>query len=80
LFSVGAIEKDPVHGKLKQRFVSGLKQVTNGVKAARARLVLLAIDTEDSEALDGTFLIVELHRYHFPSFIYSFPSALYTHS
>ena len=51
-----AIEKDPVHGKLKLRFVSGLKQTTNGVKAGRARLVLLATDTEESQALDEKFI------------------------
>jgi len=56
-----AIEKDPIHGKLKLRFVSGLKQALNGVKSGRARLVLLAIDTEESEALDEKFntLLVE---------------------
>ena len=53
-----ALEKDPVHGKLKQRFVSGLKQATNAVKASRARLVLLAIDTEESEALDSKLQIL----------------------
>ena len=33
--------------------VSGLRQVTNSVKSRRARLVLLAVDTEESETLDG---------------------------
>ena len=47
------MEKDPIHGKLKLRFVSGLRQVGISVKASRARLVLVAIDTEESEALDG---------------------------
>ena len=55
-FQRRAIEKDPVHGKLKLRFVSGLKQTTNGVKAGRARLVLLATDTEESQALDEKFI------------------------
>jgi ribosomal protein L7Ae-like RNA K-turn-binding protein len=48
-----ALERDPVHGKLKERFVKGLKQSTNVVKSSRARLVLVALDTEVSETLDG---------------------------
>ena len=52
-FQRRAIEKDPVRGKMRQRLVSGLRQVTNSVKSGRARLVLLAVDTEESEALDG---------------------------
>lgn len=38
--------------KAKLRFVVGMKQVTNAVKASKARLVLLAPDTESSEAVD----------------------------
>jgi ribosomal protein L7Ae-like RNA K-turn-binding protein len=48
-----ALELDPVHGNLKERFVKGIKQSTNLVKAGRARLVLIASDIEDSETLDG---------------------------
>lgn len=48
-----ALELDPIHGNLKERFVKGIKQSTNLVKAERARLVLIASDIEDSETLDG---------------------------
>jgi ribosomal protein L7Ae-like RNA K-turn-binding protein len=48
-----ALERDPVHGKLKERFVKGIKQATNVVKTGRARVVFVASDTEESESLDG---------------------------
>jgi len=48
-----ALERDPVHGKLKERFVKGIKQATNVVKTGRARIVFIASDMEESETLDG---------------------------
>ena len=51
-FQRRALEKDPIHGKLKQRLVSGFNQVTKFVKASRAKLVLVAMDTEESQILD----------------------------
>ena len=51
-FQERAEAKDPVKAKAKPRFVIGLKQVLNGVKSKRARLVLLAPDTEASDELD----------------------------
>jgi len=52
-FQERALVKDAVKAKANPRFVMGLKQVTNGVKSGRARLVLLANDPESSEALDA---------------------------
>jgi ribosomal protein L7Ae-like RNA K-turn-binding protein len=46
-------ENEPLKAKQKMRFVCGLKQCLNGVKSERAILVLVAPDTEESEALDS---------------------------
>eukprot|EP01041_Mallomonas_annulata_P008344 gene8344-17191_t len=51
-FQQRAIEKNPINAKLKQRFVLGIKQSINGVKADKAKVVFLAPDTEASGALD----------------------------
>jgi len=39
--------------KLKLRFVTGMKQVLNAVKAKKVKLILLAPDTEINECIDG---------------------------
>jgi ribosomal protein L7Ae-like RNA K-turn-binding protein len=51
-FQIRLKETNPLKAKQKQRFVSGIKQATNGVKANKVRIVFLAINTEASEALD----------------------------
>ena len=45
-------ERDPLNFKLKMRFVMGMKQALSSVKVGRARLLLLAPDTESSDAID----------------------------
>ena len=52
-YQANAVEKDPIKAKSKPRFVIGMKQVTNGAKSGRARLILLASDSEQSEAIDS---------------------------
>lgn len=52
LFQARLKERDPVNAKLKQRFVLGLKQATNAVKANKVKALLLAPDTEASDAVD----------------------------
>lgn len=47
-----AAEADKIKAKQRLRFVVGLKQVLNGVRGERAKLVVLAPDTEVSDALD----------------------------
>ena len=61
-------ENEPLKAKQKMRFVCGLKQCLNGVKSERAILVLLAPDTEESEALDSKMddLINEAHAREIP--------------
>ena len=51
-FQLRAKEKDAIKAKSKQRFVVGMKQVTNGIKAGKCRLVFLAPDTETSDIID----------------------------
>eukprot|EP01039_Chlorochromonas_danica_P009532 gene9532-10536_t len=45
-------ERNPLDYKKKQRFVTGLRQVAQSIKAGRARLIILAPNTEVSEELD----------------------------
>eukprot|EP01035_Chromulina_nebulosa_P018938 gene18938-24745_t len=46
-------ERDPINYKLKLRFVVGMKQVTTAIKANKAKIVLIAPDTEKSESIDS---------------------------
>ena len=52
-FQLRAKEKEPAKAKLKLRYAVGMKQVINSIKAGKARLVLLAPDTEQSEVVDS---------------------------
>lgn len=52
-FQQRAKEKDPLNAKRKERFLLGIKQAINCVKSGRARLLLLAPDTEESDTLDS---------------------------
>lgn len=45
-------ERNPEKAHQKPRFVCGIKQSTNAVKGERVKLLLIAINTEESEALD----------------------------
>lgn len=49
-------ERDPVNFKLKMRFVMGMKQTLGAVKLGKARLLLIAPDTESSKAIDEKLL------------------------
>lgn len=46
-------ERDPLKYKLKLRFVTGMKQVINAIKAGKVRLILLAPDTEINGEIDS---------------------------
>ena len=52
LFQERLKERDPFNFKMKMRFVMGMKQALSSVKLGKARLLLLAPDTESSEAID----------------------------
>ena len=52
-FQSAAKDRDPLKAKYSKRFVLGMRQTHNAIKAGSARLVLLPPDIEASECLDG---------------------------
>lgn len=67
-FQQAAHEKDPTKAKMRQRYVSGLKQSINGCKSGSAKLVVLSRDTESSKELDKKLhsLIIEANKNEIP--------------
>ena len=51
-FQVAALQRDPLKARYNKRFVLGMKQVTNAIRAGNARLVLLPPDIEESLVMD----------------------------
>ena len=63
-FQTAALQKDPAKARYNKRFVLGMKQTINAIRAGNARLVLLPPDVEASVAVDKMMqtLLLEAHR------------------
>lgn len=67
-FQTAALQKDPAKARYNKRFVLGMKQTINAIRAGNARLVLLPPDVEASVAVDKMMqtLLFEAHRRDVP--------------